>query len=156
MLPRTEPPPPRGTVHVEEFESEALRGNPLGDPHVRTVPVYLPPGYESSGKRYPVIVVLTGYSGRGAMLLNDQGWQPNLPRRMDRLIAQGAAGPAILVMPDGFSRYGGSQYLDSPAVGRYETHIVEELIPWVDRTFRTISGPAGRGIMGKSSGGYGA
>src|SRR5262245_24313162 len=75
---------------------------------------------------------------------------------MDRLIAQGAAGPAILVMPDGFSRYGGSQYLDSPAVGRYETHIVEELIPWVDRTFRTIAGPAGHGIMGKSSGGYGA
>src|SRR5262249_57418048 len=62
----------------------------------------------------------------------DHAWQPNLAVRMDRLIARGAP-PAILVMPDCFTRYGGSQYLDSSATGSYETHLLEELIPWVDR-----------------------
>jgi len=37
----------RGTVVIERVESQALKGNPLGDPHVREVPVYLPPGYEN-------------------------------------------------------------------------------------------------------------
>jgi enterochelin esterase family protein len=154
----TQAPVPRGTVLLEDFTSELLRGNPLGDPHVRCVPVYLPPGYEkpeNASVRYPVIVLLTGYSSRGVTLLNDQPWQPNIARRMDRLIAAGAA-PAILVMPDGFTRYGGSQYIDSAATGAYESHVVGELIPWLDRSFRTRAEPAGRAVMGKSSGGYGA
>ena len=40
-----------GTVIIETIASDALRGNPLGDPSVRRVPVYLPPGYESSDAR---------------------------------------------------------------------------------------------------------
>ena len=40
-----------GRVVVEEFDCEALKGNPLGDPHQRSVPIYLPPGYERSGRR---------------------------------------------------------------------------------------------------------
>ena len=35
-----------GRVVVEEFDCEALKGNPLGDPHQRSVPIYLPPGYD--------------------------------------------------------------------------------------------------------------
>ena len=35
----------------EEFDSEALKGNPLGDPHQRPVPIYLPPGYERGSRR---------------------------------------------------------------------------------------------------------
>jgi S-formylglutathione hydrolase FrmB len=59
-------------------------------------------------------------------------------------------------MPDGFTRYGGSQYMNSPAVGRYEDHLIQELVPYVDRRFRTTGARAGRGIMGHSSGGYAA
>jgi len=146
---------PRGKVVVEEFDSPLLAGNPAGDPSRRTVPIYLPPGYGESQRRYPVIFCLTGFTGRGAMLLNEQPWQPNLPVRMDRLIAGGAE-PAILVMPDCFTRYGGSQYLDSAATGPYARHLIEELVPWVERSFRTLPGAAHRGVMGKSSGGYGA
>jgi enterochelin esterase family protein len=59
-------------------------------------------------------------------------------------------------MPDCATRYGGSQYLDSTATGRYDTHLIRELVPFVDRTFRTRPARDHRGIMGKSSGGYGA
>ena len=151
----------RGTSRVvlARFDSRALRGNPLGDPHVRTVPVYLPAGYDDPAQtkfRYPVAFVLTGFTGRGTMLLNDHGWNEPLHLRLDRLIASGKVQPLIAVMPDCFTRYGGSQYLDSSAHGRYETHLVKELVPWVDRTFRTKAKAAHRAILGKSSGGYGA
>lgn len=146
-----------GRVTIERFDSAVLRGNPAGDPHVRRVPVYLPPSYDAApGRRYPVVFVLTGFTGRGRMLLNDNPWSPALDDRMDALIASERSGEMILVMPDCFTRFGGSQYLDSPATGRYATHVVEELVPWVERTFRTRPGRDHRGVAGKSSGGYGA
>ncbi|MEO5987649.1 MAG: alpha/beta hydrolase-fold protein [Candidatus Eisenbacteria bacterium] len=146
-----------GRVQIERFESTVLKGNPLGDPFVRRIPVYLPPSYDSSPeRRYPVVFLLSGFTGRGLMMLNDQPWSMAIDERMDRLIASGRAGEMILVMPDCFTRFGGSQYLDSPATGRYETHVVEELVPWMDRTFRTMASREHRGVAGKSSGGYGA
>jgi enterochelin esterase family protein len=145
-----------GRVEITRFESQVLPGKPLGDPHARRVPVYLPPSYDASGtRRYPVIFVLTGFTGRGRMLLNDNPWSPALDDRMDLLVAGGAP-EAILVMPDAFTRLGGSQYMDSSATGLYETHLIEELVPWVDRTYRTLAGRDHRGVAGKSSGGFGA
>jgi enterochelin esterase family protein len=144
-----------GRVERVSFTSDVLKSNPCGDPATRTVPVYLPPGYDAAPTaRYPVVFCLTGFTGRGVMLLNEDGWAPNIAQRMDRLIASGRAKPMILVMPDCFTRYGGSQYIDSPATGRYEEHLVRELVPWADRTWRTR--PDRRAVMGKSSGGFGA
>jgi enterochelin esterase family protein len=147
---------PRGRVVLERFESRVLEGNPAGDPHIRTVPVYLPPSYDTSPqRRYPVTFLLSGFLGRGRMLLNDDPWKPPIDERMNALIA-GGAGEMILVMPDCFTRFGGSQYVNSAATGRYEDHVIEELVPWADRTFRTLAGRGHRGVAGKSSGGYGA
>jgi len=147
----------RGRVVMTEFESQVLKGNAAGDPHVRRVPVWLPPSYESgSARRYPVLFVLTGFTGRGRMLLNDNPWSPSLDDRLDALVASGRCGEMIVVMPDCFTRYGGSQYIDSAATGRYQTHLVEELVPWVDATFRTLGSREHRGVAGKSSGGFGA
>lgn len=146
----------RGTVVIEPFESQVLKGNPLGDPHVREIPVYLPPGYDQDpGRRYPVIYWLHGFTGVGLGAVARSLWTPSLPELMDRVIAEGAP-PAILVMPDGSTRYGGSQYLNSPATGRYEDHVVRELVPSIDRTYRTKASREHRGVVGKSSGGYGA
>ena len=50
----------------------------------------------------------------------------------------------------------GSQFVDSPATGRYHTYLCDELVPWVDDRYRTLADAAHRGIQGKSSGGYGA
>ena len=71
-------------------------------------------------------------------------------------MAEGKLPPAIYVLPDCFTRYGGSQYLNSTAIGRYEDYVIDEIVPHIDRTYRTIAGPEGRGVFGKSSGGYGA
>ncbi len=151
--------PREGTVEHVRFESRVLRGNPLGDPCVRTVPVYLPAGYddtENAKRNYPVVYILSGFTGRGTMLLNDSGWTEPIHRRLDRLIGGGKVQPMIAVLPDGFTLYGGSQYLDSSAHGDYETHLVGELVPWVDATYRTKAKAAHRAVAGKSSGGYGA
>lgn len=139
------------TVEILEFESKVLRGNPLGDRRVRRTPVYLPPSYPNG--RYPVLYMLSGFTGFGEMLLQRGAWSESLPERLDRLIATEKMGEAIVVMPDCFTRLGGSQYLNSTATGRYEDHVVRELVPFIDRRYRTTGR---RGVLGKSSGGYGA
>ena len=79
-----------GRVEWVRFESQALKGNAPGDPHERTVPVYLPPSYDADPtRRFPSAYVLTGFTGRGRMLLNDNLWNPPLDARMDALIAAG-------------------------------------------------------------------
>lgn len=134
--------------------STALAGNPLADPTTRELPVVLPPGYDQS-QRYPVLYGLAGFTGRGAGLLNDQGWMIGLAERLELLYAAGMK-PAIVVLPDCFTRFGGSQYLNSTATGRYEDYLVEEIVPFVDDRYPTRAEPAGRGLFGISSGGYGA
>ncbi len=146
-----------GRVDQPVLESRVLQGNRPGDPSSRRLPVYLPPGYEERpAVRYPVLVMLTGYGGSGPMLLNLRPWDESLPQQIDRLIASGAMAPAIVVMPDCWTRYGGSQYLNSSALGRYEDYLIDEILPFVDRHYRTLPEAAHRGILGKSSGGYGA
>ena len=146
-----------GRIAVERIESRILRGNPLGDPATRELFIYLPPSYDQrAARRFPVVYCLTGFTGRGQMLLNSQPFTPNLAERMDRLIASGEVAEMIIVMPDCFTRLGGSQYINSTATGRYEDHLIKEIIPFVDARFLTRADRAGRAIMGKSSGGYGA
>jgi enterochelin esterase family protein len=147
---------PRGTVTNLRFDSEVLQGNPLGDPTERDLFVYLPPGYDLSDERYPSVYCLAGFTGRGGMMLNDSAFAPNLAERMDRLIATGTVRPMILVMPDCFTYYGGSQYLNSTATGRYEDYVSREIVAHVDANLRTAAQEGMRAVVGKSSGGYGA
>lgn len=147
---------PAGDIMHLRHESEVLKGNPLTDPHVRDLYVYLPPGYDESDIRYPSVYCLTGFTGRGKMLLNDNAFTPNLAERMDKLIAAGTIKPMIVVMPDCFTYYGGSQYINSTATGRYEDYLIDEIVPFVDGNFRTMSDRDSRAVMGKSSGGYGS
>lgn len=142
---------------IEEVDSLVLRGNAPGDPHRRRVPIYLPPSYdEQPARRYPSVYVLAGFTGRGRMFLNDSPWSPSLDDRLDALIGAGRCGEMIVVMPDAFTRYGGSQYVDSTATGRYGEHLARELVAWVDARYRTKDDREHRGVAGKSSGGYGA
>jgi S-formylglutathione hydrolase FrmB len=145
------------SVVIETVESRALVGNPLGDPAARQIAVWLPPSYERApARRYPVITWLAGYGGTGQTLFSGNPWQPGLAARLDRLVASGQMGETIVIAPDCFSRWGGAQYLDSPAIGRYETHLADEVLPEIDRRLRTIPTREARAIGGKSSGGFGA
>lgn len=147
----------KGKVQLERVGSPLLKGNPLGDPHMREVPVYLPPSYgQQPFRRYPVIFYLTGFAGCGRSAVNHDPWKENIAERLDRLIGEKKAKECILVFPDCFTAYGGSQYLDSSATGPYASHVVKELVPFIEDKFVVVRGPQGRAVMGKSSGGFGA
>jgi enterochelin esterase family protein len=60
------------------------------------------------------------------------------------------------VLPHCWTIFGGAQYINSSALGHYEDYLTDELIPYVDNTYRTIPDREHRAITGKSSGGYGA
>lgn len=151
----TENPQKQGTVVALQHESEILKNNPPGDKHIRSLYVYLPPDYDEN-KNYPSVYCLSGFTGRGKMFLNDNAFAPNLAERMDKLIGDGIIRPMIAVLPDCFTRYGGSQYVNSSATGNYEDYLTKEIVPFVDARFSTIDAKNSRGVMGKSSGGYGA
>jgi hypothetical protein len=147
----------RGRVEEHEFESEVLRDNALGDPHRRPLWVYVPPSYdEDEERRYPSIYVIQGLTGQLDMWRNRFPFRRNFPELADALFASGESPPAILVYVDCWTSLGGSQFLDSPATGRYHTYLCDEVVPWVDERYRTLAPAEHRGIAGKSSGGYGA
>jgi acetylornithine deacetylase/succinyl-diaminopimelate desuccinylase-like protein len=142
-------------IRVENFRSDILQGNALGDPVERAVYVYLPPDYAGSGERYPVVFLLAGFAGSGASFLDFEAWDENLHQRMDRLIAAGRIRPMLAILPDATTRFGGSQYINSTATGRYQDYLLE-LVDWADHSFRTLPQREARAIVGKSSGGFGA
>ena len=151
------PKGPAGTLVVLEHSSRILKDNPLGDPHVRKVAVWLPPQYDGTGRRrFPLFYDLVGFTGSG---LSHTSWKPfgdNVPERAARLIHERRMGPAIIVFPDCFTALGGNQYVNSSAIGDYADYLTREIIPFVDREFRTLASREHRGCFGKSSGGYGA
>ena len=146
----------KGKIAVLKHSSSVLRGNASGDPSDRDVYCYVPPGYDASAQRYPTIYFLSGVTGTGRMLLNHSAFEEALDARLDRLINTRAMPPAIVVMPDCMTRFGGSQYTNSSATGRYEDYLIDEIVPFVDQQLRTLPGRDHRGVTGKSSGGYGA
>lgn len=141
-----------GRVELVPVESAVLRGNPLGDPEVRALPVYVPPG--AADTALPLILVLSGFTGRGQDQLSTHPWRRGPVARYDEAVASGDAAPALLALPDCFTALGGSQYVNSTAVGRYADHVVRELVPLVEGRFPVRTGQ--RGVAGKSSGGFGA
>jgi hypothetical protein len=147
----------RGRFEETMFESEALKQNPLHDPYVRPLWVYLPPGYDDeSERRYPSVYMIQGLTGQLDMWRNRAPFRKNFPELADELFAKGEAPPCIVVWVDCWTSYGGSQFLDSPGTGRYHTYLCDEVVPWVDAHYRTLPQREHRGIAGKSSGGYGA
>jgi enterochelin esterase-like enzyme len=146
-----------GTTVVLEHASEILKGNALGDPYVRKLAVWLPSEYISSGnRRFPVLYDLVGFTGSGLSHIGWKAFGDNVPERAARLIHDGKMRPAIIVFPDCFTALGGNQYVNSSAIGNYADYLTRELIPFVDREFRTFASREHRGCFGKSSGGYGA
>ncbi len=151
--------PPSGDVVTLQHTSEVLGNNPLGDPATRPLNVYLPAAYGTSStnqRRFPVLYCLAGFTGSGPGQLNWKGFEENIIQRLDRLIANRDMPPVIVVFPDCFTAFGGTQYINSSAIGNYADYLNLELVPFVDDNFRTKAESKHRGCFGKSSGGYGA
>ena len=146
----------KGRLDQTTYTSELLRGNPLGDPHERPVLIYLPPGYDDSDERYPSIYVTMGYTGHVGMWFNRTPFRQPYPELLDAMFAEEGAPKAVVVFVDTWTRYGGSQCLDSPGTGQYQSYLCDEIVPWIDATYRTIPDRDHRAVTGKSSGGGGA
>ena len=147
----------RGDLRIDTIDSDALRGNALGDPSERPVAVYVPPAYDAGGsRRYPVLYVLHGYSGDAASSVSTRPWETIVVQWIDRLIHDRRMPHTMLVIVDGFTRLGGSQYVDSIHNGNYATYTVRDVVKHVDASYRTVAREGGRAVLGKSSGGFGA
>ena len=149
---------PRGRFEQQTVHSRVLEGNPLGDPAERPLWVYLPPGVgDDPGRRYPSIYVIQGYTGQVDMWWNRTALRPTVPELVDELFAGASpAPPAIVAFVDCWTSLGGSQFLNSPATGRYLDYLCDEVVAFVDDRYPTLAAREHRGIAGKSSGGYGA
>jgi S-formylglutathione hydrolase len=137
-----------GTYASVKLESAALAKNLIDEPAEHSIRVYLPPGYESSRKHYPVVYYLPGY--------DDTQFGAALPVGMDTLLQQGAVQEMIIVMVPGRNRLGGSFYVNSPVTGNWEDYITQEVVGYIDSTYRTLPRAESRGITGHSMGGFGA
>lgn len=146
--------PLAGTVERLVVESELLAGNPLGDPARRPLYVYVPPGADSV--ELPSVYVLQGYGGQLDMWSSRPDFELNIFERLDAMFAAAECPPAVIVFVDAWTRYGGSQFLNSPSTGPYQDYVCDEVVPFVDAHYPTASSRDRRGVSGKSSGGYGA
>jgi enterochelin esterase-like enzyme len=141
-----------GTVERVKVHGASLAGNLEGDAADRDVFIYLPPGYAANrNQRYPVVYLLHGYG------LTAERWMPftNLAATADKLMSAGTIREMIFVSPDAYTIHGGSMYSASVTTGDWETFIAEDLVAYVDKTYRTIPTRDSRGLAGHSMGGYG-
>lgn len=139
-------------VEARQIDSPSLTANRIGIPAQRRVNIYLPPDYDRSGKRYPVIYYLSSFFEDEKAPFAAQGAQA----LFDRAIASGRIGGFILVTADFMTPAGGSWYVNSAATGRWQDMMVRDLIPWVDANYRTIARREARGVAGDRMGGHGA
>lgn len=111
--------------------------------------IYLPPGYDTSGARYPVVYFLHGLDG-------SQGGPSNtvVPRNFEQAAQQGIIGPVIIVFANGYLDSLWADTIDGTKPA--ETDVALQLVPHVDANFRTRATPCARAIMGFSMGGFGA
>lgn len=130
-----------GTIQCDSVPSKILD-------HPVDYCVDLPADYASSARRYPVLYFLHGLFG------NDHRWIDRGGKDIfDRLTADGTIGPVIVVLPNG----GETFYINSEdGKDRYEDFFIQELVPFIDRQYRTVDSKAARAISGVSMGGYGA
>jgi S-formylglutathione hydrolase FrmB len=145
----------QGRLETATFSSQALRGNPLADPVERRLLLYLPPGYDQGG-RFPVVYFLHGFSGSVHSWTNFTAFTPNVPERLDALVASGAIPEVIAAFVDGWTALGGTQWTNSPSVGAYRDYVARDAVAFVDARLRTVPLAEARAVVGKSSGGYGA
>jgi enterochelin esterase family protein len=152
---------PHGTVSLVWYPSPTLK-------LTRRVYVYAPPGYETGTGRYPVFYLLHGGGG------DEDAWTTlgRAPEIMDNLIAQGKAKPMIVVMTNENSNEiaapdfvapmpvaappGGAQPgnpMQGAAMLNFPKSILADLIPFIDKAYRTLPDRENRAIAGLSMGG---
>jgi S-formylglutathione hydrolase FrmB len=111
--------------------------------------IYLPDGYDSDLRSYPIIYLLPGYGNDHTTWIQ----KGNIGWYADREIREGRIVPVIIAIPDG----GVGMYVNSfSGKNSYEDFFVREFIPQVEDAYRVRKGKYNRGITGNSMGGWGS
>lgn len=137
-----------------DLESPLLRNAPSSYASKRPHRVFVSP--HKSGEKLPVLYALAPWTQAGRTMLNWEPFKEDLPTRILRLIREQKIPPCVIVCPDLYIDFGGSQFIDSSWVGPHASHVVKELIPFVEENLPVLKGPNHRGVFGRSSGGFGA
>ena len=140
--------PIRGILERFSFSSKNLE-NKIGDPIEREILVHISPGGEGP---LPCIIYLAPFTGTGFARANWRAFSETLPQRHERLVSSGIMPPSILVMPDTFTSMGGNQFIDSEILGDWGSGLNDDLRREINSRYDV----SGFGLVGKSSGGYGA
>ncbi|MBO9666342.1 MAG: enterochelin esterase [Bdellovibrio sp.] len=139
-------------IETLKLQSESLKNNPLRDPYTRYNPLLIP----NTAGPWPVVFVLGGFSGNAPFYFNAKFNEQNTIQGIDQAFTRGEAPEALYVFVDALSTWGGSQFINSTAVGNYEDYIVRELVPAIKAHYLVEANPQHWCVMGGSSGGYGA
>ena len=142
--------PKKGFSVTDSLTSTILRENKVGLNLSRKVKVYLPPGYQTSGKSYPVVYYCHSIYGNP----NSMFWAA--ATLLDSAFATGEAKEFIFVVADYSSPTIGSLYENSPVSGKWIDFTIKELIPFIDGKYRSIRHRDSRAITGDFMGGRGA
>lgn len=132
---------------AQAFEGRHVKSEVLG----KKVPfsIYLPPGWNQSQRRYPVVYLLHGIDG------SESDWiqYGYAAEELDCAISEDILPPMIVVMPAAWNTY----YInDHTGKQRYEDFFLTELIPWIDTNYPTRNTREFRAVAGLSMGGYGS
>jgi S-formylglutathione hydrolase FrmB len=143
---------PAGEARMEviQLESGVLKNNPLHDPATRLIPVFLP-SQATNGVPLPVVYYLPGFGNDTSGFIENSNVWLELTRKIADEIT-----PMVIVMVDGKTRWGGSQFLNSPAQGNYQDYVCDEIVASVELTHPVPDSGLRRIIAGHSSGGFGA
>jgi len=142
-------------THIKTLvvKSTALKKNPLQDPFVRANPVVCP---KLKFNKSPVVFVLSGFSGNGPKTFAPKTFAKNAVDVLGEAIDAGDAPLAHYVFVDAMTYWGGSQFIDSAAQGRYAQYVLKDLVKAVHENFDVQDDSKYWCITGGSSGGYGA
>ena len=143
--------PATGTVVVDRLYSENLE-NAAGENSTRRLTVYLPPGYQDSQVRYPVIYYLHGFTWSDSLMIAVD----HFDKLLDKAIATKKIRPVIVVMPDQYTLFRGSFYTNSSYTGNWADFTGKDVVDYIDQNYRTIPERESRAVAGHSMGGQGA
>jgi enterochelin esterase-like enzyme len=125
----------------------------LGNETARRLCVWLPASYRRSPqRRYPVVYLLPGLGGRDTSYLTGN----QEVRALADALAKDGPGEVILVGVDTSTRHGSTYFTDSAAAGAWATFARQQLVPEIDRRYRTRAEARGRALVGHSTGGFNA
>jgi S-formylglutathione hydrolase FrmB len=152
LLPRVAMATEPARVVALEIPGRTLANNPLHDPATRRVAVFTPRD-SADDIALPMVYYLPGYGGSSEDFL-PAGERLPFKRLVQQLGADGL--PLRIAVVDARNRWGGSQYINSPAQGNYADYVCDEIVPTVEKRFALAKDRNARVIAGHSSGGYGA